>query len=196
MSSLPTTQIDTYRRIKADLVELQGLYEAADRRVLAQLEHNAASLQLALATGIALFALLVLVGTVIALRRAGRLLAERSRRADAARLTTFDGQLRRALELVHTDAGAFRVAERATREVLPNADVSVLVADSSRARLTPFAEAPACGVTTPGACPALRTGSSAQFPDSGALDACPVLAANVEVPTSATCVPVAITGRG
>ena len=55
---------------------------------------------------------------------------------------------------------------------------------------------PVCGVTTPGECPALRNGSSLQFPDSSALDACPVLAANNESPCSATCVPVAITGRG
>jgi diguanylate cyclase (GGDEF)-like protein len=194
--SLPNSEIDTYNATRNDLIELHTLYRRADRALFNDLEDDFARFELTLAMGSAFALVMILVGTVVGMRRARRTLLERSTRAAAARLTDFEGRFRRALELIHNDQSAFEVAERASREMLPDARVSVLVADSSRARLTPIADAPACGVTTPGECPALSTGSSMQFPDSGALDACPVLAAQSEARCSATCVPVAIAGRG
>lgn len=193
---LPQAELDSHNQVQNDLIALHGLYADASRNLLSRLERQTArdstTLGVAAAGGLAL-----LVGTtVVSFRRAGRVLADRSDRHNRSNLTRFDGRLRRALQLVDNDGSAFAIADRATREMLPDARVSVLMADSSGARLTAVGGEPTCGVSTPEECPALRSGSSIRFDDSRDLDACPVLAAHTPEPSSATCVPVAITGRG
>ncbi len=192
---LPPDEIASHAVVKADLVELHTMYRTADRAAFVSVDDEAERAHMLLFVGSAASTVLVIGAALIGFRRAKRSVVDRSRRREVAELGAFETRLRRALGLVDHDRAAFVVGERAMREMFPDNHSSLLVADSSRARLDPVSEAPVCGVTTPDACPALRTGSTVSFDDSDALDACPTLAANTDRRCSATCVPVSVAGR-
>jgi diguanylate cyclase (GGDEF)-like protein len=194
--TLPTGQIQAHERVRGDLMALYDLYRDADRAALGSLDADAAHFE-GLLVGLGVVgAAIVMFATVAAFRRARLVTAEREVRREAAQLAEFEARLRRALELVDSDDAAFAVAGRALREVVPDAATSLLVADSSRARLVAVDERPSCQVESVDACPAMRAGTTLIFPDSGQLGTCPVLEANAEGPCSATCVPITVAGRG
>jgi diguanylate cyclase (GGDEF)-like protein len=76
----------------------------------------------------------------------------------------------------------------------------LLVADASNAHLARFVvaadrPAPACGVVTPGSCPAVRHGKTMLFGDPNGLSACPKLRERDLPSTSvAACIPVNVLG--
>lgn len=194
--TLPQQQVESYEAVRADLIQLHSMYRQADRAALEALGAETDRAQRWLDIGTAgAFALLV-AGIVAGIRFANRAVVDRTARSASGRLAAFEARLRRALELVDNDADAFAVASRAVAEMMPEVESSLLTADSSRARLTPLDAPPTCGVTSPEECPALRSGSTVSFDDSGDLDACRTLARNTPHPCSATCVPITINGRG
>ena len=195
-SALPASEIESYGVVSADLTALTALYQRAHRRSIGELAARQDRSEQRLVVAAAAGLLIVLAASVFAFRRAGRVADDRSRRQADAELAAFETRYRRALGLVDDEAAAFSVADRAIREVLPTGSVtSLLVADSSGATLTPVGPEPVCGVSTPEACPAMRSGTAVSFNDSAALDSCPTLAANSGKPCSATCVPVTVGGR-
>lgn len=119
--------------------------------------------------------------------------AERQREADRAR---FAGQLQAGLDMAETEADALRALGRALDAVAPSAQL--LLADASQAHLSPAATSetrtsPACSVSAPFQCPAVRRGHSLSFATSTDLGACPRLAERGEA-CSALCVPVTFMG--
>ena len=195
-AGLPVEAVEANKAVALDLAGLHTLYLSADRAAFVDLGREADRAQQFVLIGAILGLAFVLISAWFAYRRARRAVAARKVRAAASALSAFETRLRRALSLVDTDTSVYAVTERAMREVLPGVRSSLLIADSSRARLDPVGESPVCGVTTPDNCPALRGGAALSFTDSEALDACPTLAMNSEAPCSATCVPVSIAGRG
>ena len=194
-ATLPVEQIGAHQTAERALRDLHEVYRDAERTELAALDSSIGRSDDAVTTvGGVLLAVIVLVAAV-GLRRGGRAHQASLRRRQEQRLVAFDSRLRRALELTDSEASAYRIAERAVTEMAPQSRVSILVSDSSRSALHPVGGAPACGVTSPGECPALRSTSVVEMVDSTALDACPVLAEHGEAPCSATCVPVTVGGR-
>lgn len=114
-----------------------------------------------------------------------------------------EAQLRRAFEMADDEQRVLRIVGRAFAEVAADADVELLVADSSQAHLRrSIASGPGCEgvgsrceVGSPRLCPAARQGSAQVFPSSQALDACPFLAERDGPGRSAACIPVAIAGQ-
>lgn len=112
----------------------------------------------------------------------------------------FEAEMHLALEMATTQDRAFRAARKALR-LLPNVPGAVLLmADSSEAHLhkvMTMAEdgPPACAVTTPHDCPAVRRSQTLTFRSSGALDACPYLEESAETGHGAVCVPINVVGR-
>jgi len=196
VGSLPQAEIDAYSAVSNDLIALHTMYRKANTAGLVKLGERSHHFEVLLFIGGAAGFGLLFAGTVVGLRIAGRTMRERAAKHEAAALAAFETRLRRALELVDSGSATFAVAERAMSEAIPDAHATVLVADSSDARLTPVSDNPTCGVSTPGECPALRSSSVLTFVDSSALDACPLLAANAAERCSATCVPVTIAGHG
>ncbi len=125
-------------------------------------------------------------------RRREQLLVDEAHRRD------FGLRVARGLEMADDDDGAYAVARRACVELVPDDRIEVLVADSSRAHLgvvarhKPEGSPGGCDVLTPAGCPAVRSGHTLQFEDSGALDACPHLAQRGSC--GAVCAPVSIMG--
>jgi diguanylate cyclase (GGDEF)-like protein len=194
--TLPPAQLQGHERVRADLNALYDLYRDADHAALGSLDADANRVQRLLVGLAVVDGAIVAAATVAGIRRAGRIQAERRERRETARLAEFEARLRRALEWVDSDADAYSVATRALREALPDAATSVLVADSSRARLVAVDAPPSCGVEHLDACPAMRAATTLTFPNSRELGTCPVLEANTKGPCSATCVPVTVAGRG
>ncbi|CAN5488494.1 hypothetical protein BH10ACT3_BH10ACT3_11890 [soil metagenome] len=193
--SLPATEISTHQAVDADLRALHTLYRVAGRDALAGLRADSRraetwSVWLSVAVLIA-----ILAGGAFGLRRANRVRRERERRRGAQRLVAFETRLRRALELVNKESSAFKIAERGMTQMAPNGQISVLLADSSRATLTPIANGPVCGVTSPEDCPAILTTTAVAITDSDSLDACPMLTEHTPQRCSATCVPITVGGR-
>jgi diguanylate cyclase (GGDEF)-like protein len=114
----------------------------------------------------------------------------------------FEARLGRALEMSSDQDGAIAVAIEAVGVLAPDACGELLLADSSRAHMQLMgATAPGpcdgachCDVTTPQACPAVRSGHAVHFDDSRHLDACPNLRNRGDQPIAALCVPVSIAG--
>ena len=123
---------------------------------------------------------------------------ERTRRdADEG---TFGRQLVEALEMADSEPRAHAVVARAMHEISGTHAMELLLADASNAQLEraaehPEAGAPGCMVDAAFACVAVRRGHALQFPDSGALNACPSLRGRPEGARSAACVPVTFMGR-
>ncbi len=95
-------------------------------------------------------------------------------------------------ELYHVAAGALSTAGDARSEIL--------VADASRAHVhrsvvTTGREAPGCSVSTPGNCPAVRSGQMLRFDDPNGFASCPKLREReLDDSTVVTCVPITILG--
>lgn len=193
--TLPTTQIELHQAAERSLRDLYELYAEAEGTELGQLGAHIDDDERSTAVGTAAALAIILLAAAIGMRRARRVHGERQLLREEQRLVAFDSRLRRALELTDSEPATFRLAERGMAEIAPHARVSVLVSDASRASLTPVDEQPACGVTSPSDCPALRSTSVVTVAHSDDLDACPMLTEHSEHPCSATCVPVTITGR-
>jgi len=120
--------------------------------------------------------------------------------ARESRLSCLDTKLQRALDLVDTEEDALEVIELALSKVVPDLPAEVLLADSSRAHLrrravSPAAEAPACPVSSPQQCAAIRRGATMEFESSQDLDACPRLRERDCGAQGALCTPLNVMGR-
>ncbi|MEP6661110.1 MAG: diguanylate cyclase [Acidimicrobiales bacterium] len=115
--------------------------------------------------------------------------------------STFDTELRAALDMADTEDGALGVIGDAMRDLVPQNPAEFLVADNSKAHLRqavitgPLERGPCCPVETPFGCAAVRSGQSAVFDSSDALGACPKLKDRASGAVSAACVPVTFMGR-
>jgi len=92
--------------------------------------------------------------------------------------------------------------QRAAQVAVPGASVELLLADNSYAHLDRVVSVPGdagatpgCPVASPDHCVAARRAQTLAFPDSEALDGCPMLRNRGRDPYSAVCVPVSIMGR-
>lgn len=113
---------------------------------------------------------------------------------------TFGRELGEALEMADSEPRAHAVVARAMQEISSTHAMELLLADSSNAQLEraaahPDAGAPGCTVEAAFSCTAVRRGHTLQFPNSGALNACPALRGRREGSRSAACVPVTFMGR-
>jgi diguanylate cyclase (GGDEF)-like protein len=118
-----------------------------------------------------------------------------------ARRREFEAQLGRALEMAGDEVAAFETIQRAARIAVPRSPVELLLADNSHAHLARVVAvagdgaAPGCPVSSPDQCVAARRAQTQLFPDSDALDGCPMLRNRDGGRFSAVCVPVSIMGR-
>jgi diguanylate cyclase (GGDEF)-like protein len=119
-----------------------------------------------------------------------------------ARRREFEAQLSRALEMADDEVAAYDTIQRAAEIAAPGAPMELMLADNSHAHLDRVVrgggdagEAPGCPVSSPDQCVAARRAQTQLFPDSEALDACPMLRHRGGDPFSAVCVPVSIMGR-
>ena len=144
--------------------------------------------------------LLIAVATALGLgqRARRRELAER----ESTERHSFETVLQQALELSESEADVYTVLSRALPWSVPNLQVEMLIADSSRAHFRrTLTTAPdtdertGCGVISPQACPATVRGHTLRFPSSRALDACPYLMQRPSGDCSAVCIPVSIGGK-
>jgi diguanylate cyclase (GGDEF)-like protein len=125
---------------------------------------------------------------------------ERNERANAQR-QSFATALQEALEMSPAETDVYGVVEEALGQTLPQQQVQMLVADSSRAHFhqaltTAVGEqSQGCGVASPLDCPATIRGHTLVFPTSSALNACPHLKNRPAGACSATCVPISIAGN-
>ena len=150
----------------------------------------------ALLIGVGLDLLLVLGTAFIFGRRAGR--NERAHRLEV-RHHAYEARLLRALEMTKTEPVVYDVIGASLHDSVPDLNVEMLIADSSRAHfrraLTSNGDFDGCGVVSPHDCPAATGGQTLVFPSSEALDACPYLKERPSGPCSAACLPVSIAGR-
>jgi diguanylate cyclase (GGDEF)-like protein len=147
--------------------------------------------------GVTILVVLTLAGvTVVAGRRAGR--RERERQQVAFR-HAYESQVQQALEMTKSEPEVYGIVGEALHQSMPNLNVEMLIADSSRAHfhraLTNNGEFEGCSVGSPLGCPAATVGHALLFPSSRALDACPFLKHRPSGECSAACVPVSIAGR-
>jgi diguanylate cyclase (GGDEF)-like protein len=122
-----------------------------------------------------------------------------------ARRREFEAKLARAFEMADDEVAAFDTIRRAVPVAVPDASVEVLLADNSHAHLDrvvsvspsgdPVAPGRGCAVTSPDQCVAARRAQTQVFPDSDALDGCPLLRNRDGDEFAAVCVPVSIMGR-
>lgn len=119
-----------------------------------------------------------------------------------ARRREFESRLGRALEMAGDEVAAYDTIERAARVAIPGSPVELLLADNSHAHLArvvrvsaPEGSTPGCSVSSPDQCVAARRAQTLVFPDSDALDACPLLRDRDDERFAAVCVPVSIMGR-
>jgi diguanylate cyclase (GGDEF)-like protein len=192
---LPPEQVAAAELDREDLLALESIYEAERQRTLGSLDRQHVRDREVVEAAAAGFGVLLLCGFVLALRAAGRASAELRQRATSAELAEFEARLVRAFEFTGNDEDAFRIAMRALTEVLPDAEVSLVVADRSRTTFTPIGDrAPCCGVDRVELCRVSRGGTPQQFADSDSLDTCPVLAAGASARCAVTCIPVSAAG--
>ncbi len=137
-------------------------------------------------------------------------LGERARRREnadrtAAKRRTFETMMQQALEMSKSESDVYHLLDEALRLSVPDLEVEMLVADSSRAHFhqtlnTPPRDADTpprsgCGVMSPLDCPATARGHTLVFPTSTALDACPYLKNRETGACSAVCVAISLTGK-
>jgi len=180
--------------------------------IAASLVDTANVVAMALAVGLAaiavggplLYALYVVTqrrGMAIALESA---IQERVMETDARR-RDFEAKLARALEMSDDETGAFDTIRRGLTLAAGDASVELLLADNSHAHLDrvvsvipedgPIVATRGCPVASPDQCVAARRAQTQIFPDSDALDGCPLLRGRGGDDFSAVCVPVSIMGR-
>jgi diguanylate cyclase (GGDEF)-like protein len=118
-----------------------------------------------------------------------------------ARRREFETRLVRALEMADDEVAAYETVRRAFALAVPDTPVELLLADNSHAHLdhvVTVAHSDAhsrCPVTSPDQCVAARRAQTQVFPDSEALDSCPLLRERGSGSFSAVCIPVSIMGR-
>jgi diguanylate cyclase (GGDEF)-like protein len=122
-----------------------------------------------------------------------------------SRRREFEARLARALELADDETAAYDTIRRGLELAVPDRSVEVLLADNSHAHLDrvvtvtppgdPVGVAHGCPVASPEQCVAARRAQTQIFPDSDALDGCPMLRGRGLEHFSAVCVPVSIMGR-
>src|SRR5207249_2948468 len=110
-------------------------------------------------------------------------------------------ELHKGLELATTEEAVFRVVGRSLRTAVPELDVELLIADSSRAHFSRVVgsregadRADGCGVVSPRDCPAAIRGHTMQFASSEAVSACSYLQDRPRGACSAVCIPISIPG--
>jgi len=160
---------------------------AADRSGLAR--------TLALLSNLLVF-LLTLGATIAFAIRAFR--RQRQERFEAQR-QAFGTELQQALEFTDTEDAVYLITGRALHDTVPNLNVELLIADSSRAHfsrvLASHETFDGCGVVSPRDCPAAKRAHTLTFPSSDALNACPYLRDRPSGSCSAACIPVSIAGQ-
>jgi diguanylate cyclase (GGDEF)-like protein len=117
----------------------------------------------------------------------------------------FEAKLARALEMSDDETAAFDTIRRGLQLAAADASVELLLADNSHAHLDrvvsvvpahgPVVATRGCPVASPDQCVAARRAQTQVFPDSDALDGCPLLRGRGGDDFSAVCVPVSIMGR-
>jgi diguanylate cyclase (GGDEF)-like protein len=122
--------------------------------------------------------------------------------ATDARRRDFEAKLARALEMSDDEAAAFDTIRRGLELAVPDSSVELLLADNSHAHLDRVVSVArddrataGCPVASPDQCVAARRAQTQLFPDSDALDGCPMLRQRGGAEFSAVCVPVSIMGR-
>jgi diguanylate cyclase (GGDEF)-like protein len=205
-STVPA-MIVAYRVQAAKVVSTIGAIESSIYQPLVQNESTAAHTGVDAArrdVGLTFLALLVLFSAVggSLLRGARRQQRSMSAEAAALRLTSeqadFEASLQRGLEMAPTQGETLRVLEQALVMVSRDVPADLLLADSSLAHFETVLDATngseaACGVTTPGDCPACAGGQLRLFEDNSLLDTCRFLRGRPPVWTM--CVPVSIAGQ-
>lgn len=143
--------------------------------------------------------LLALSAAVVFARRVAR--RERMQRLGAQR-HLYGTELQQALELSTTENAVYGIVGRALGDAVPELDVEMLIADSSRAHFRRVLgshnepeRADGCGVVSPRDCPAAVRANTMQFASSDAISACPYLQDRPSGSCSAVCIPVSIAGR-
>lgn len=109
------------------------------------------------------------------------------------------GRIQRAMSMVDSEADAHRLVRRALQQLTPGQPTELLMAAGADSPVMtvavgPDAAPPDCGVPTPQKCPAVQLGSTMNFADGTALDACQRLHER-EPPCAALCVPITVMGR-
>ncbi len=145
-------------------------------------------------------ALLIVVGAVMFGTRARR---EARAVRGAVKRERFERSLQAGLEMARTETAVYGILNRALHDSVPDLQVELLVADSSRAHfhrglhtsVGGAEERSGCGVVSPTECPAAVRGDTIVFETSTAIDACPYLQDRASGSCSAACVPVNITGK-
>lgn len=121
---------------------------------------------------------------------------EAALRAEANR-RSFDGRLQDGLAMAESEAEVFEVAVATFVEAVPSFTAELALADSSQARFRERArhgEAAGCMVSSPDACPAVRSHQPLRFARNDGIGVCSRLR-HVGTPCSAMCVPVSVLGR-
>jgi diguanylate cyclase (GGDEF)-like protein len=129
---------------------------------------------------------------------------ERRMEVDAHR-REFESKLGRALEMADNEEAAFDTIRRGLKIAVPDSPIELLLADNSHAHLDRVVAVGlddsgcgpehGCPVASPDQCLAARRAQTQVFPDSDALDGCPLLRGRGGDDFSAVCVPVSIMGR-
>lgn len=111
----------------------------------------------------------------------------------------FHRDVQQAFDMAETEDALFNVAGDALA-VAHAGPAEILVADSSQSHIDRTTvghghDAPGCGVSTPGSCPAVQRGQALDFDDPNGLAACPRLRERgLADGVRATCIPIAVLG--
>jgi diguanylate cyclase (GGDEF)-like protein len=118
---------------------------------------------------------------------------------EQGRTQRFQRDVHNAFEMAEHESELYEVAGGALTRA-GDVRAEILVADASRAHVhravvAADREPPGCGVTTPGSCPAVRSGQTLRFDEPNGFASCPRLRER-ELPEGsvATCIPITILG--
>jgi hypothetical protein len=143
--------------------------------------------------------LLTLGATAVLARRA--MFRQRRTRLDEQR-QVFGTELQEALEFTDTEDAVYDILGHALSATVPDLDVELLIADSSRAHFSRVLtsnddpdHADGCGVVSPRDCPAAKRAHTLIFASSDRINACPHLKGRPSGSCSAACIPVSIAGQ-
>ena len=157
---------------------------------------------LALSVTVAAGAVLVLLTLGATIAFALRVLRRQRKDRSDARRQVFGTELQEALEFTDTETAVYSIVGQALHDAVPDLNVELLIADSSRAhfsRVLTSHDDPelteGCGVVSPRDCPAAKRAHTLTFTSSDALNACPYLKDRASGSCSAACIPVSIAGQ-
>jgi len=164
----------------------------------------------ALATGVVAFGLGITLTVIVARMVRRQELAQ----ANDRERQEFHSRVSDAFGMTHADDGAYALVTEIIDRLAPGLPAEMLLADSSRAHLTPVAathaardgacgvvgdggdrSASLCPVRSPSHCPAVRRGHAMTFSSSEDFDSCPNLRGRPGGACSGTCVPISIMGQ-